>query len=67
MQDPASELRRILIPRNRVNKGNKRRARVVPRASSERTILVSDRALSLATALRGSLASAYASGCKEEG
>ena len=67
MQDPASELPRISIPRTPVNKGNKRRARVVLRASSERTILVSDRALSLATALRGSLASAYASRCKEEG
>jgi hypothetical protein len=59
--------RRIPLPRTPVNKGNKRRAQVVLRASSERTILVSDRALSLATALRESLASAYASGCKEEG
>ena len=67
MQDLGYEIPRIPIPRTPLNKGNKRRARVVLRASSERTILVSDRALSLATALRGSLASAYASGCKEKG
>jgi hypothetical protein len=60
-ESPKGEVRRIPLPRTPVNKGNKRRARVVLRASSERTILVSDRALSLATALRGSLASAYAS------
>src|SRR5215210_4141642 len=51
----------------RVNRGNKSKGRVLLRASSKRTILVSDRTLGHARALRGSLASAYASWCKEEG
>jgi hypothetical protein len=66
MQDPVSELRRILLPRTPVNRG-KREGRVVLRASFKRTILVSDRALSDARALRRSLAPAYASCSKEEG
>jgi hypothetical protein len=49
-----------------VNKGHKSKGRVLLRASSERTILVSDRTLGHARALRGSLASAYASCFKEE-
>jgi hypothetical protein len=66
MHDRESELLRIPLPRTPVNKGNKSKGRVL-RASSKRTILVSDRTLSHARALRGSLASAYAYCCKEEG
>jgi hypothetical protein len=65
MQDPGCELRRIPLPRTPVNKGKKRKGRVL-RASSERTTLVSDRALSHATVLRGSVAPVYASCSKEE-
>jgi hypothetical protein len=53
------EVGRDHIPRPLVNKGIGKN--LVLRASSKRTILVSDRALSHAKALRGSLPSVYAS------
>jgi hypothetical protein len=59
------EVRRIPLPRTPVNKDI--RKGLVLRASSKRTVLVSDRAPSHARALRGSLAPAYASCSKEEG
>ena len=55
------EVRRILIPRTSVNRGKKVEGPSTTGSSKRPTMLVSDRALSHARALRGSLASVYAS------